>query len=125
MKLKEILQNLIPDFSAVPKLLKVLSGGITSIPKVFSKNFFKERYYLHFFISILISLVSIRFMCVNMYLGDTPTWFQVICGWVIGYVVNGVREGYLEDRGRAKFDWCDVHAGAYGGIIGAILYTLL
>ena len=125
MKLKEILNNLIPDFSAVPKLLKVLSGGITSIPKVFSKNFFKERYYLHFFISIAISLATIRFMCVNMHLANTPIWFQILCGWVIGYVVNVVREGILEDRGVAKFDWCDVHAGAYGGIVGAILYTLI
>ena len=125
MKLKQIVQNLIPDFSAVPGFLKMLLGGITAIPKVFSENFFKERYYLHFFISIVLSFAAIRFMCVNMHLADTPTWFHIMCGWVIGYVVNVVREGFLEDRGRAKFDWNDVHAGAYGGIVGAILYTLL
>ena len=125
MKLKQIVQNLIPDFSAVPGFLKFLSGGITAIPKVFSKNFFKQRYYLHFFISIIISLVAIRFMCVNMHLADTPIWFQILCGWVIGFVVNLVREGFLEDRGRAKFDWNDVHAGAYGGVVGAVICTLL
>jgi len=125
MKLKQIVQNLIPDFSAVPGFLKFLSGGITAIPKVFSKNFFKQRYYLHFFVSIAISFVVIRFMSINMHLADTPIWFHILCGWVIGYVINLVREGILEDRGVAKFDWCDVHAGAYGGIVGAILYILL
>jgi hypothetical protein len=125
MKLKEIINNLIPDFSAVPGFLKFLSGGITAIPKVFSKNFFKQRYYLHFFVSIAISFVVIRFMCVNMHLADTPIWFQILCGWVIGYLVNIIREEYLEDTGKAKFDWNDVHAGAYGGIVGSILYILL
>jgi hypothetical protein len=119
------LKDLIPDFSAVPGLIKFLSGGFTAIPKVFSKNFIKERYYLHFFISIAISFVVIRFMCVNMHLADTPIWFQILCGWVIGYLVNIIREGYLEDTRKAKFDWCDVHAGAYGGIVGTIIYTLI
>jgi hypothetical protein len=39
--------------------------------------------------------------------------------------VNLVREGYLEDKGKAKFDWNDVHAGAYGGIAGIIIYILI
>lgn len=119
------LKDLIPDFSAVPKLLKFLSGGITSIPKVFGKNFFKERYYLHFFLTILLTLLPLRIMFLYMYLGDTPLWFHITCGWVIGYVGNIIREGYLEDRGRAKFDWCDVHAGGYAGIVSAILYNAL
>lgn len=119
------LTDLIPDFSAVPGLLKFLSGGFKAITKVFSENFFKERYYIHFFVSIIISFVAIRFMCINMYLSDTPSWFQILCGWVIGYVANGVREGYLEDKGKAKFDWNDVHAGAYGGIVGSIIYILI
>lgn len=125
MKLKEIINNLIPDFSAVPGFLKFLSGGFKAITKVFSKNFIKENYYLHFFISIIISFIVIRFMCVNMYLADTPIWFHILCGWAIGYVSNVVREGYLEDKGKAKFDWNDVHAGAYGGIVGSIIYILI
>jgi hypothetical protein len=119
------LTDLIPDFSAVPGFLKMLSGGITAIPKVFSKNFFKNRYHLHFFISLLFTFLSIRLMCLHMHLEDTPTWFKILIGWGGAYVVNAIREGFLEDRGKAKFDWCDVHAGAYGGIIGTILYIII
>jgi hypothetical protein len=119
------LTDLIPDFSAVPGLIKFLSGGFTAIPKVFGKNFFKERYYLHFFISLLYTFLSIRVMCVHMYLEDTPVWFKIFIGWIGAYVINLVREGFLEDQGRAKFDWCDVHAGGYGGIVGTIIYILI
>jgi hypothetical protein len=119
------LKDLIPDFSAVPKLLKFLSGGITSIPKVFGKNFIKERYYLHFFVTLPIVLAIIRLGFLYFRFRDFPLPILILAGWTIGYTGNLIREGYLEDRGRAKFDWCDVHAGGYAGIVSAILYNAL
>lgn len=125
MKLKEIINNLIPDFSAVPGLFKFLSGGFTAIPKVFGKNFIKERYYLHFFVTLPIVLAIIRLGFLYFRFGDFPLPILILAGWAIGYTGNLIREGYLEDTGRANFDWCDVHAGGYAGIIGTIIYTYI
>lgn len=119
------LTDLIPDFSAVPGLLKFLSGGFTAIPKVFSKNFFKENYYLHFFVTIALVLGIIRLGFLYFRFGDFPIAILILAGWAIGYMINLVREGYLEDTGKAKYDWNDIHAGAYGGIMSSIIYILI
>lgn len=124
MKIKETINNLIPDFSAVPGLLKFLSGGFTAIPKVFSRNFFKENYYLHIFVTIILVLGILRLGFLYFRFGDFSISILVLAGWAIGYIINLVREGYLEDTGRAHFDWCDVHAGGYGGIVGTIIYMM-
>jgi hypothetical protein len=125
MKIKEIINNLIPDFSAVPGLLKFLSGGFTAIPKIFSKNFFKERYYLHIFVTLPIVLAVIRLGFLYFHFADFNICILILVGWIIGYTINLIREGLLEYLGKAKFDWCDVHAGGYSGIIGTIIYILL
>lgn len=125
MKIKEIINNLIPDFSAVPGLLKFLAGFFIAIPKVFSKNFFKENYYLHLFVTIPITLAILRLGFLYFHFKDFPTLILILVGWVIGYMINLVREGYLEDIGRAHFDWNDVHAGGYAGIIATIIYTII
>lgn len=117
--------DLIPDFSAVPGLLKFLSGGFTGIPKVFSKNFIKERYYLHFFGTIPIVLGIIRLGFLYFRFGDFPIPILILAGWAIGYTGNLIREGYLEDTGKAKFDWRDIHAGGYAGIVASIIYILI
>lgn len=125
MKIKEIINNLIPDFSAVPGLLKFLTGFFIAIPKVFGKNFFKERYYLHFFVTLPIVLAILKLGFLYFRFGDFPISILILAGWVIGYMINLIREGYLEDTGKAKFDWCDVHAGGYGGIFATIIYILI
>jgi hypothetical protein len=112
------------DFSALKGLWDTLTPVVTSIPKVFSKNFFKERFHLHFLITFVIVLAAIRLLFLYCYLGDTPIWFHIIIGYMIGYGINFVREGYYFKKG-APWSQLDVYAGAYGGTLATILYNLL
>ena len=105
-------------------LYNVLIPGLNSIPKVFSKNFIKERYYLHFFISLVLTMLSVRLLIVYAQFSDVQTIGTLLIGWTGAYFVNWTREGWFSLKGN-KFDYLDVHAGAYGGIIGTSVYILL
>lgn len=106
-------------------LYNFLIPGINSITKVFSKNFIKERYYLHFFISLVLTFLSVRLLVVYAHFNDLPAGIKILVGWMGAYLVNYYRETLLFKIGKAKFDFLDIHAGAYGGIIGTVIYILL
>ena len=105
-------------------LYNVLIPGINSIPKVFGKNFIKERYYLHFFISLVLTFLSVRLLVTYAHFNDLPTAVKITIGWMGAYAVNFFREWWYGVKGN-KFDYLDIHAGAYGGIIGTVIYILL
>ena len=106
-------------------LLQAMSQPFKKIKEVFSlKTFFTERRHLHFAISTLI--VACFFV-----LGDDvkalqieyfPFWFVLLFGWFFGYGINFAREWYYAVKGAAKWDWIDIYAGCYGGLVAAILY---
>jgi hypothetical protein len=60
-----------------------------------------------------------------MYLGDLPILFIVFLGWFVSYAINWLREGYYQEFHEAPFDYLDVYAGAYGGIIASIIYLII
>lgn len=98
----------------------------TDLKYFFSKDFFKERYYLHFSLSIPISFGIVLFFREFMYLGDTPVWFQLFIGGAALFAINGIREAILENEEKGiKFSWSDIFFGTYGGIVGAWLVTLI
>jgi hypothetical protein len=105
-------------------LWDVLTPVVTSIPKVFGKNFIKERYYLHLSVTFVLAFAFIRLLFLYCYLGTTPWFVQIIVGYMFGYGINFVREGYYFKIGAAKWDSLDVYAGAYGATFATILYIL-
>lgn len=113
------------DFSPLAGFPKFIIGGITALPKIFSKNFIKERYYLHIFVTLPIVLSIIRLGFLYFRFEDFPIGILLLAGWAIGYTINLIREGLLEYLGKAKFDWCDVHSGGYAGILATIIYILI
>lgn len=113
------------DFSAFFSLLEAMYQPFKRIKEVFdSKTFFTERRHLHFAISALI--VTCFFV-----LGDDvkalqieyfPFWFVLVFGWFFAYGWNFAREWVLAKLGLAKWDWIDIYAGCYGGLVVSILY---
>lgn len=110
-------------FDSLKGLWGALTPVVTSIPKVFSKNFIKERFHLHFSITFVLALAVVRLLFLYCYLGDTTWWFQIIVGYMFGYAINFVREGYYFQRG-APWSQLDVYAGAYGATLATIIYIL-
>jgi hypothetical protein len=108
-------------------LLKTMSTFFTSFSDIFFKNFIKERRYLHFFLSIAIVLASFIFAYHFMNFDGGPVWVYLVIGWFQGYTMNWVREWYYNYKSKyeIEFDYLDVYAGAYGGIIASILYLII
>lgn len=106
------------------KALVGLLFFITDLRFFFHKDFFKENYYLHFILSVLISFGIVLFAREYMYLVDTALWFQLFIGGFAAFFINGVREIVVETR-EVPFSWTDINFGTYGGIVGAFLVTLL
>ena len=104
-------------------LIKNVINFLVSPPKIFGKNFIKNRYYLHFFLTlgIVLALMTFAYFFMAFY---PPIFVALVAGWFLGHTGNLIREGYLEDRGRAIFDWNDVFAGAWGGIVASIFFII-
>ena len=113
------------DFSALSGLLKFLLPGITSVQYFFTKDFIKERYYLHLLVSLVLTFISMRLLFLYFSLGDTPTAFIIFIGWFGAYLVNWVREWYYAKYHEAPFSFTDIIFGGYGGILGSIIYILM
>lgn len=105
-------------------LVKNTINFLISPPKIFGKNFIKNRYHLHFFLTlgIVFALMLFAYFFMNFY---PPFSIALVAGWFLGHTGNLIRESYLEDKGVAIFDWNDVFAGAWGGIISAILFIII
>ena len=108
-------------------LLKTMSTFFTSFPQIFFKDFFKERRYLHFICSIVITFLSLLFAYRYMYIEDLPILFIVFLGWYEAYAVNWAREWYYNYKSKyeTSFDYLDIYAGAYGGIVASIIYLII
>ena len=108
-------------------LLKTMSTFFTSFPQIFFKDFFKERRYLHFICSIVITFLFLLFAYKYMHLGDLPILFIVFLGWFQSYTMNWSREWYYNYKSKYEipFDYLDIYAGAYGGIIASIIYLII
>ena len=108
-------------------LLKTMSTFFTSFPNIFFKTFIKERRYLHFILSLLITLASFIFAHFYMDFSGGPVWVYILIGWFEAYGINWLREGYYNYKSKyeIEFDYLDVYAGAYGGILASIIYILI
>ena len=108
-------------------LLKTMLTFFTSFKTIFFKDFVKERRHLHFSLSILMVFSCFIFAHYFMYFSGGPIWVYLILGWFNGYSVNWLREAYYnyKSKDEIKFDYLDVYAGAYGGIVASIIYILL
>lgn len=109
--------------TAFKNLVKNAINFLVSPPRIFGKNFIKNRYHLHFFVTlgIVLALMTFAYFFMRFY---PPIPVAIAAGWFLGHTGNLIREGYLEDRGRAIFDWYDVFAGAWGGIVASILFII-
>jgi hypothetical protein len=56
-----------------------------------------------------------------------PVWVYILIGWFEAYGINWLREGYYNYKSKyeIEFDYLDVYAGAYGGILASIIYILI
>jgi uncharacterized membrane protein len=101
-------------------MLKLLFFAVTTVKYFFKKEFIKENYYKHFFLSIGIVYVINRLIDLT----DTNLWFELIVGYGIGYGINFAREWFYAEFKEAKFSCEDVVFGGYGGLIGALILNL-
>lgn len=110
--------------TAFKSLVKNTINFLVSPLRIFGKNFIKNRYHLHFFVTLVIvlALMTFAYFFMRFY---PPIPVAIAAGWFLGHTGNLIRESYLEDKGVATFDWNDVFAGAWGGIISAILFTII
>lgn len=115
------------DFSSFFSLLQALSQPFKNFKNIFNKDFFKERRDLHFAFSfaILTLFFSLGNVIKELQIDQLPFWFIMILGWFGAYGINFAREWYYAAKGVAKWDWFDIYAGCYGGLLGAILYLIL
>tara|TARA_R110000782_G_C14812729_1_gene412967 strand:- start:3703 stop:4068 length:366 start_codon:yes stop_codon:yes gene_type:complete len=89
-----------------------------------SPDFIKERWNLHFGFSALIAFLSIWFISTYIYINEPPLLFNLFIGWAYLFSVNFVREGVMSVRYKAPFDIRDVRMGAYGGLIGSVIFKI-
>lgn len=106
--------------------LSFIKAPFVNFFNIFNKDFIKERRDLHFAISLLIiySFLLIGDAIPALQIDQLPFWFIMILGWFGAYFANFIREHYYATKG-AKWDWFDVYAGCYGGLVGAIVYIIL
>ena len=106
-------------------VLQLIWFYISTVKKIFTKEFITERWYLHLLVSFLIGLPVIRFMLKNMHLATTPFLFQLFIGGLLFLIVNALREGFYSTEHEAPFDSVDVIMGSYGGILSALVLSFL
>jgi hypothetical protein len=115
------------DFSSFFSLLQVLSQPFKNFKNIFNKDFIKQRRHLHFIVSAIITFAFFDFGqdVKDLQLQYFPFWAVLLFGWFFAYGINFAREWYYAAKGAAKWDWLDIYAGAYGGLLAAILHLIL
>lgn len=93
---------------------------ILDIKEIFTKNFIKERYYLHLFLSMFLTMGAVWYLREYAYLDETPYLFQMFIGGFGAFGVNFAREWYYARKG-APFSMTDIRMGSYGGVLGTII----
>lgn len=109
--------------TAFQDILKNTINFLVSPPRIFGKNFRKNRYHLHFFVTlgIVLALMTFAYFFMAFY---PPIFVALLAGWFLGHTGNLIRESYLEDKGIGLFDWDDIFAGAWGGIVASIIFII-
>ena len=54
-----------------------------------------------------------------------PFVVVILFGWFGAWIGNYVREWYIEVRLGYKWDWLDIWAGCYGGLLASVIYLLI
>ena len=99
------------------KLMLFLIPFFTNIPKMFTKDFIKERWYLHFLCTGAGIVVVFRLFMVYTTLDKSGLFFQTVLCWGIGYGTNYFREWCYGEFKGAPFSYEDIHSGTYGGLV--------
>ena len=116
------LENICP---ICPMIKEGVLRYLTDTHYLFTSKFITNRYYLHLLCSFVLSFFSIWFLIEYTSLAQTPVWFQLFLGGFGAFGVNFLREMVYEELYGAPFDWTDVNFGSYGGVLGALLATLI
>jgi hypothetical protein len=95
------------------------------LPMVFNKDFIKARRHLHYSLTFLIMFGLFVFAKFFMQFTNIPVIPTIVFGWLGGWMINALREGYREDKYDYPFDWLDVFAGTWGGITASIVYMII
>lgn len=103
-----------------PVVLQHVKEYILDIKEIFTKNFITERYYLHLFLSMFLTIGAVWFLREYAHLDETPYPFQMFIGGFGAYGVNFAREWYYAKKG-APFSMTDIRMGSYGGVLGTII----
>jgi hypothetical protein len=111
--------------SVCPMIKDGVLRYLTDTHYILTSKFITNRYYLHLLCSFVLSFFSIWFLIDSAHLGETPIWFQLFLGGFGAFGVNFLREMVYEEIYGAPFDWTDVNFGSYGGVLGALLATLI
>jgi hypothetical protein len=109
----------------VVKVLKMILEYITNVQYFFKKEFITERYWKHFTYSLVFLFFITWLFHLYVDLADTGLFFKLFISGFLAFLGNFWREVYLKDKGVSKFSWGDVHFGSYGGIVGALIFSLL
>lgn len=106
-------------------LFTVLLHPFKNFFNVFNKNIVKENRDLHFTISFLIVTAFLYSGKVieELQINQLPPGFIILLGWAIAYALNFGREVYYA-RKENKFDFLDIYAGCYGGLVASIIYVI-
>jgi hypothetical protein len=108
-----------------PVIKRNVIGYLTDIKYIFSKDFIPNNYHKHIGISLVLTIPSIIGLILFFDLNDVGLPFQLFVGGFGAYSVNWLRERHYAKKYNAPWDQVDIHMGSYGGILGALLATLI
>ena len=105
--------------------LSFIKAPFVNFFNIFNKDFIKERRDLHFVVSFLIvyTFLLVGSAIPALQIDQLPFWFIMILGWFGAYAANFFREHYYARKG-ARFDFLDIYAGCYGGLLASIFFVI-
>jgi hypothetical protein len=98
---------------------------ITDTKIIFTPDFKKQAYNLHFYCSIVLTYLSMMLLTKYAHLEDTGIFFHLFIGGFGAYCVNFLKEWVWSKYYGSPWDDTDINMGSYGGILGAILFLIL
>jgi hypothetical protein len=108
-----------------PVIKKNVIAYFTDIKFITTREFVTKAYNKHLFWSLILTVPSIIVLILFFDLDDVGVPFQLFVGGFGAYFVNGVREWVRSKLYGIEWDQVDIHMGSYGGILGALLATLI
>ncbi len=110
--------------SIFPLIIKGAWFYISSVKKIFTKDFIKQHWYQHMLYSFILGIIFIGFALLKMGLDDTPLLFQMFIGGLGLFTVNFLREWWMGVKHEAPMDLVDCIMGSYGGILSVLFLNL-